>query len=120
EPPLQVPRLGQAVVVAELLAGAQRLADVVLEALVLTAQDAERAEAEQRARRRGAGERKRVLEHGRALRAVPAGRPEAPERGRQPEQQVVVTRLLGPVDGGPKVRVVGVEQVEERRLVAGA
>src|SRR6185312_2282384 len=55
EPPLQVPGLREAVVVAELLARAQRLADVVLEPFALPAQDAERAEPQQRARRTALG-----------------------------------------------------------------
>ena len=57
------------------------------------AEHAQRAEAEQRPRRPAAAELERVLERPPALGAVDARRPEAPERRRQPQQQLAVVRL---------------------------
>ena len=56
------------------------------------AEHAQRAEPEQRPRRPAAAELERLLERAPALGAVDAGGPEAPERRRQPQQQLAVAR----------------------------
>ena len=86
----QVPRLGEGERVAELLGGAQHLLDSVEQPVAVAAEDAQRAEAEQRARRAAAAELERVLERLPPFGDVAARRPEGPERGREAQQQLAV------------------------------
>jgi hypothetical protein len=114
--PHDVPRLREAVVVAELLAGGERILRSCAQVLADPAAHLQRAEAEQRAGRPAAAELERLLEGLAPFRDV-ARRPVAPDGGRQLQQQVSVAGLSSPRDRLADVGVLVVHPREEGDVV---
>ena len=82
----QVPGLGEAVVVVQLLGGLQRLLRVGEKCVRTAAQDPQGAQAEQSPRRSLARQREGVLEGASPLGDVASGRPEVPKMRGETEQ----------------------------------